>query len=113
MAKYENFLQLVQTDALYRCLSEPQRQLRPSSILVVAMQCPNHILNESPDDLKEQAVELVDWFFGGRDPSWLPEHLFYEEVEEEIEEYVEVDTGGYALPEDELERRGQDSYDGI
>ncbi len=113
MTKYENFLRMVEADAIYRCLNEARRDLRPSSVLVVAIQCPQHVLSEQPDELRIQAVELVDWFFGGPDPTWLPEHLFYEEVEEEIEEIIEVEVGGYGLPETEQELRRQDSYDGI
>lgn len=52
------------------------------------MQCPPHVLQESPEQLRHQAEQLVDWFYGGPDPVWLPEHLLYEEVEEEVEELV-------------------------
>ena len=43
-----------------------------------------------PERLREQSQELVDWFFGARDPSWLPEHLLYEEVEEVVEELIPI-----------------------
>ncbi len=69
----------------------PGAGVRPSSIVAVAMQCPTQILHEHPEQLRFQAAELVDWFFGSPDPQWLPEHLFFEEVEEIVEEYVEVE----------------------
>ena len=45
---------------------------------------------EETERLREQSQELVDWFFGARDPSWLPEHLLYEEVEEVVEELIPI-----------------------
>lgn len=81
---------MVSAEATVACLSKPQAGVRPAAILGVAIQCPIHSLNDSPERLREQAQELVDWFFGARDPSWLPEHLLYEEVEELVEVEVPV-----------------------
>jgi hypothetical protein len=80
---------MVSAEAIYACLTRPNKNnIRPASIITVAMQCPHGVLKESPEDLRHQAQELIDWFFGGRDPRWLPEHLLYEEIEEEVVEYV-------------------------
>ena len=89
MSKFDNFITMVSAEALYACMTRPNPgNTRPASIITVAMQCPVHVLKESPEDLRHQAQELIDWFFGGRDPNWLPEHLLYEEVEEEIVEIL-------------------------
>ncbi len=90
VSKFDNFVTMVSAEATVACLSRPQGGIRPASILGVAIQCPAHTLSDSPERLREQAQELVDWFFGARDPSWLPEHLLYEEVEEMVEELVPV-----------------------
>lgn len=88
MSKLDNFITLVNAEALFACLSRNKPGMRPSAILSVALQIPVHVLFEDPEKLRKQADELVDWFYGGPDPSWLPEHLLYEEVEEDIEEFV-------------------------
>lgn len=90
MSKLDNFITLVSAEATFACLTRSKADLRPSAIIAVAMQCPPHVLFESPEQLRRQAEQLVDWFYGGNDPSWLPEHLLYEEVEEEVEELVPV-----------------------
>lgn len=81
---------MVSAEATVACLSRPQASVRPSAILGVAIQLPVHVLSDSPERLRDQAQEIVDWFFGAPDPSWLPEHLLYEEVEELVEEIVTV-----------------------
>ena len=91
MSRFDNFVRLVQTEALFTCLSRPQAGIRPSAILSVALQCPAQVLSQTTEGLRFQAEELVDWFFGGPDPEWLPEQLMFEEVEELVEEYVDVD----------------------
>lgn len=75
------------------CLSRPTTGVRPSAILSVALQTPQQVLNQNTESLRFQAQELVDWFFGGPDPEWLPESLMFEEVEVEevIEEYIDDD----------------------
>jgi hypothetical protein len=84
---------MVSAEAIFACLTHPNKSnTRPASIITVAMQCPVHVLKESPEDLRHQAQELIDWFFGGREPGWLPEHLLYEEVEEEVVEIVHART---------------------
>ena len=89
MSKFDNFITMVSAEAVYACLTRANpNNTRPASIITVAMQCPPSSLKESPEAIRHQAQELIDWFFGGRDPSWLPEHLLYEEVEEEVVEFV-------------------------
>lgn len=89
MSRFQNFVTLVQTEALYLCLSRPHAGVRPSAVMSVALQCPQQVLSPTTEGLRFQAQELVDWFFGGHDPEWLPEQLLFEEVEEIVEEYVE------------------------
>lgn len=91
MSQFENFLKLVQSEAIFMCLARPADGIRPSTVMAVALQCPVQVLSHKPDDLRFQAQELTDWFFGGPDPEWLPEHLMFEEVEELVEEYIEID----------------------
>lgn len=82
---------MISAEAVVACLTRKNPNgTRPAAILTVALQCPGNVLRESPEELRHQAQELVDWFFGGPDPRWLPEHLLYEEVEEEVVEYVAV-----------------------
>ena len=88
MTKIENFITLVSAEATFACLTRTAAGLRPAAILAVAMQCPASVLHESPEQLRHQSQQLVDWFSGGPDPSWLPESLLYEEIEEEVEELV-------------------------
>lgn len=89
VSKFDNFITMVSAEALYACLTRPNKNnTRPAAIITVAMQCPPNILKDSLEELRHQSQELVDWFFGGRDPLWLPESLLYEEIEEEIVEYV-------------------------
>lgn len=97
MSRFDNFVRLVEVEALYACLSHPGTDVRPSAILSVALQCPAQVLRESTEALRFQSEELVDWFFGGPDPEWLPERLMYEEVEELVEEIVEDfdEDGGF------------------
>jgi hypothetical protein len=91
MSKFDNFITLVSAEAIYACLTRPNKSnTRPAAIITVAMQCPSGSLKDSPEELRHQAQELIDWFFGGRDPIWLPESLLYEEIEEEVVEYVPV-----------------------
>lgn len=90
MSRFDNFVKLVQTEALYACLSRGG-DTRPSAIMSVALQCPQQVLAPTTEGLRFQAQELVDWFFGGPDPEWMPEQLMFEEVEEIVEEYVEDD----------------------
>ena len=73
------------------CLVRQDMGIRPSAIMSVALQTPQQVLAHNTEDLRFQSQELVDWFFGGPDPEWLPESLMFEEVEEIIEEYVEYD----------------------
>ena len=89
MSRFDNFIKLVQTEALFVCLSQPGNGVRPSAIISVALQCPLQILSHETEGLRFQAQELVDWFFGGPDPEWLPEQLMFEEVEEVVEEYID------------------------
>lgn len=80
---------MVSAEAVYACLSRANpNNNRPASIITVAMQCPASSLKDTAEELRHQSQELVDWFFGGKDPTWLPEHLLYEEVEEEVMEFV-------------------------
>lgn len=80
---------MVSAEAVYACLTRANpNNTRPAAIITVAIQCPPNALKESPEALRHQAQELIDWFFGGPDPRWLPEHLLYEEVEEEVMEFV-------------------------
>jgi hypothetical protein len=88
VSKFDNFITLVSAEATFACLSRNKQGMRPSAIISVALQIPGHVLFEDPEKLRRQAEELTDWFYGGKDPSWLPEHLLYEEVEEEVEEFV-------------------------
>ena len=89
MSKFDNFITMVSAEALYACMTRPNKNnTRPAAILTVALQLPVGALKDSPEELRHQAQELVDWFFGGRDPRWLPEHLLYEEIEEEVVEFV-------------------------
>ncbi len=90
VSKFDNFVTMVSAEATVACLNRPQAGIRPASIIGVAIQCPAHSLSDSPERLREQAQEMVDWFFGARDPSWLPEHLLYEEVEEIVEELIPI-----------------------
>jgi hypothetical protein len=90
MSKSDNFITLVSAEATFACLSRPKADLRPAAIIAVAMQVPAHALQDNPEQLRHQAQQLIDWFYGGRDPSWLPEHLLYEEIEEDVEEFVPV-----------------------
>ncbi len=90
---------MVQSESIYVCLSRPQGGVRPSAILAVALQCPMQVLSTNTDDLRFQAQEIVDWFFGGPDPQWLPEHLLDEEVEEFVE--IEIDDGRGGSDDDE------------
>lgn len=53
------------------------------------MQCPMQVLAPTTEGMRFQAEELIDWFFGGPDPEWLPEALMFEEVEELVEEFVD------------------------
>lgn len=89
MSRFEHFVQFVQAEALYLCLSRPQAGIRPSEVLAVALQCPQQALSHTTEGMRYQAQELADWFFGGPDPDWLPEQLMFEEVEEIVEEYVD------------------------
>lgn len=73
------------------CLMRSQVGVRPAAIMSVALQTPQQVLAANTEDLRFQAQELVDWFFGGPDPEWLPESLMFEEVEEIVEEYVEYE----------------------
>lgn len=91
MSRFENFVRLVQTEALFACLSRPGQGIRPSAIMSVALQCPMQSLSENTEGLRFQAEELVDWFFGGPDPEWLPEQLMFEEIEELVEELIDPD----------------------
>lgn len=93
MSRFDNFVSLVQTEAIFACITRPQPRegVRPSAILSVALQCPMQVLAPTTEGLRFQADELVDWFFGGPDPEWLPEKLMFEEVEEVVEEYVDED----------------------
>jgi hypothetical protein len=91
MSQFDNFISLVQSEAIFMCLSRPGNNVRPSAILSVALQCPPQVLSHNVEGLRFQAQELTDWFFGGPDPEWLPEQLMYEEVEELVEEFIEVD----------------------
>lgn len=90
MSQYDHFLKLVQSEALYLCLSRGGHDVRPSAVLSVALQCPRSVLKPDIEGLRFQAQELADWFFGGPDPEWLPEELMFEEVDEFVEEVVEV-----------------------
>lgn len=89
MSRFEDFVRLVQTEALFVCLSRPADGVRPSAIMSVALQCPPQVLSPTTEGLRFQSQELVDWFFGGTDPEWLPEQLMFEEVEELVEEFVD------------------------
>ena len=89
MSRFDNFIRLVQTEALFVCLSRPADGVRPSAIMSVALQCPLQVLSPTTEGLRFQSQELVDWFFGGPDPEWLPEQLMFEEVEELVEEFVD------------------------
>jgi hypothetical protein len=91
MSRFDQFVQLVQSEALFLCLSRPGNGVRPSAIMSVAIQCPPQILAHNTEGLRFQAQELADWFFGGPDPEWLPEQLMFEEVEELVEEYIDGD----------------------
>lgn len=91
MSSFDNFIRLVQTEALFACMTRPGHSIRPAAILSVALQCPVQCLAPTTEAQRFQAEELVDWFFGGPDPEWLPEQLMFEEVEELIEEYVETE----------------------
>ena len=89
MSKFDNFITMVSAEALYACLTRPNKNnTRPAAIITVAQQLPIGVLKDTPEDLRHQSQELVDWFFGGKDPRWLPEHLLYEEIEEEVVEFV-------------------------
>ncbi len=90
-SKLDRFVVLVQTEALYQALKLRPSDLSPASITALAMEVPSQVLADDLQELAEQAVELVSWFFqGGPEPVWLPEDLVYEEVYEEI---VEDDEG--------------------
>ncbi|MCA9777143.1 MAG: hypothetical protein KC800_10515 [Candidatus Eremiobacteraeota bacterium] len=91
MSRFDNFVRLVQAEATVACITRPQPPagVRPAAILSVAMQCPMQVLAPTTEGLRFQAEELIDWFFGGPDPEWLPESLMFEEVEELVEEFVE------------------------
>ena len=91
VSRFDDFLKLVQSDAIFMCLVRQDMGIRPSAIMSVALQTPQQVLAHNTEDLRFQSQELVDWFFGGPDPEWLPESLMFEEVEEIIEEYVEYD----------------------
>lgn len=98
---------MVQTEALFVCLRQSAGGIRPSAILSVALQCPPSVLDNNTEKLRFQSQEIVDWFFGGADPEWLPEHLLYEEVEEIVEEIVEE----YVLDEDDDDEEEDDEDD--
>lgn len=89
MSRFDNFIRLVEAEAIFVCLSRPQAGIRPSAIMSVALQCPQQVLSTNTEELRFQAQELADWFFGGPDPEWLPESLMFEEVEEIVEEYID------------------------
>ena len=95
MSKYDDFIRMVETEAVFMCLSRPTAGIRPSAIMSVALQTPQQVLNHNTENLRFQAQELVDWFFGGPDPEWMPESLMFEEVEVEevIEEYIDEEDG--------------------
>ncbi|MFA5504322.1 MAG: hypothetical protein WC314_01215 [Vulcanimicrobiota bacterium] len=108
MARFDNFVSLVQAEATVACITRPQPPggVRASAILSVAMQCPMQVLAPTVEGMRFQAEQLVDWFFGGPDPEWLPESLMFEEVEELIEEFVEEGFGD----EEEFEYEMEDGY---
>ena len=88
MTKAEKFAMLVQTEILFECL-KGARSVAPGAVVSLAMEVPPQYLRDDPQELYKQAVELVHWFFGAPDPTWLPEQMMYEEVYEEVE--VEID----------------------
>ena len=91
MSRFDNFVRLVQAEAVVACITRPQPPggVRPAAILSVAMQCPMQVLAPTTEGIRFQAEELIDWFLGGPDPEWLPESLMFEEVEELVEEFVD------------------------
>lgn len=93
MSRFDHFVQMVQAEALYLCITRPQSGIRPAEVLAVALQVPHQVLAPTTEAMRYQAQELADWFFGGPDPDWMPESLMFEEVEEVIEEYVDDDEG--------------------
>ena len=106
MSTFDSFLRMVESEAIFMCLSRPQNGIQPSAILSVALQTPQQVLSHNTEDLRFQAQQLVDWFFGGPDPEWLPESLMFEEVEVEevIEEYIDDDD------DEEFEYTIQEEY---
>ncbi len=56
----------------------------PGAIVSMAMEVPVGCLEDDPQKLYQQALELIAWFYGGIDPPWMPDQLLYEEVLEEV-----------------------------
>ncbi|MGE0491621.1 MAG: hypothetical protein AB7S38_20585 [Vulcanimicrobiota bacterium] len=90
MDKGLRFAMLVQTEILFEVM-KGRTSVSPGAVVSMAMEVPLHALDDNPQELYSQALELVAWFYGGADPWWMPEDLLYEEIVEEVYTFEDGD----------------------